>query len=199
MSIAEKLQTIAENEQRVYEAGIEEGKKAEHDAWWEVYQQGGKPMAVNYMFAFDRWTDAVYKPKYPIRSSSSTISNTFYSSGISDTVVDIDARGVQLAATFSYAYSLKKVRKLMVDESTTYNNPFNGTRALVELGIEGTIGQNGFNVSPCTLLSHDSLMSIINALKSGVSGLTVTLGSTNLAKLTDAEKAIATQKGWTLA
>lgn len=41
MSIAEKLQTIVENEQRVYEAGknkgIEEGKKLEYDRFWDEY------------------------------------------------------------------------------------------------------------------------------------------------------------------
>jgi hypothetical protein len=44
-------------------------------------------------------------------------------------------------------------------------------------------------------------MSIIYALKdySGTStSKTVTLGTTNLNKLTEAEKAIATQKGWSL-
>ena len=46
-------------------------------------------------------------------------------------------------------------------------------------------------------------MSIINCLKdystdtSGTSH-TVTLGTTNLAKLTDEQKAIATEKGWSL-
>lgn len=48
-------------------------------------------------------------------------------------------------------------------------------------------------------LTHDSLMSIINNLAEVSSTKTLTLGSTNLAKLTDDEKAIATNKGWTLA
>lgn len=67
---------------------------------------------------------------------------------------------------------------------------------------DSTIACNGLDVSACTELTHDSLISIINALqdKTSISGTwAVTLGSTNLAKLTDAEKAIATQKGWTLA
>ena len=52
--------------------------------------------------------------------------------------------------------------------------------------------------SDCTNLTHDSLMSIINNLKTVTSTKTLTLGTTNLAKLTDDEKAIATNKGWTL-
>lgn len=49
------------------------------------------------------------------------------------------------------------------------------------------------------LLTHDSLLNIIDVLADGVSGKTLQLGSANLNKLTAAEKAIATNKGWTLA
>ena len=55
------------------------------------------------------------------------------------------------------------------------------------------------NFSECTKLTHDSLLSIITALDPITTALTLTLGETNLAKLTDAEKKIATDKGWTLA
>ena len=37
MSIAEKLQQIAENEQNVYDAG----KKAQYDEFWDNYQNKG--------------------------------------------------------------------------------------------------------------------------------------------------------------
>lgn len=50
----------------------------------------------------------------------------------------------------------------------------------------------------CIALSHDSLMVIINGLQT-VEGKTLTLGAENLAKLTDEEKKIATDKGWTIA
>ena len=52
-----------------------------------------------------------------------------------------------------------------------------------------------FSMSP--LLTVESLINIINGL--ATSSATLTLGSTNLAKLTDEQKAIATNKGWTLA
>lgn len=51
-------------------------------------------------------------------------------------------------------------------------------------------------------LTHESLMNVINGLydrkSAGYSTVTLKFGSTNLAKLTDEEKAIATNKGWTL-
>ena len=87
-------------------------------------------------------------------------------------------------------------------KGTDFTRTFYYCSALVDLNIVGTINAIGLNVSYSTLLSHDSLMSIINALadKTGVSGtFKVTLGSTNLAKLTADEIAIAEGKGWTLA
>lgn len=114
-------------------------------------------------------------------------------------VIDMTAAATNSSAMFRDCYILVTIEKLIVASGNNYNSTmFQSCRSLQNLVIEGTIGQNGFDVHWSTQLSHDSLMSIINALKSGVSGLTVTLGSANLAKLTDAEKAIATEKGWTL-
>lgn len=48
-------------------------------------------------------------------------------------------------------------------------------------------------------LTHDSLLVVINGLQTVTTTQTLTLGSANLAKLTDAEKKVATDKGWTLA
>ena len=53
--------------------------------------------------------------------------------------------------------------------------------------------------SYCENLTYDSLMVVINGLQTVTETQTLTLGSTNLAKLTDEEKQIATDKGWTLA
>lgn len=98
--------------------------------------------------------------------------------------------------------NLVTIEKMVLTENTPLTGWFNGCTALENIVFEGTIGTNGLNLSYSPNLTHDSLMSVINALKdySGTSTTrTVTFGSDNLAKLTDAEKKIATDKGWTLA
>lgn len=106
---------------------------------------------------------------------------------------------------FYYSPMLHSVDKLILkdDGTQTFTNAFIGCSGLENLIIEGTIGQNGFNVQWSTNLTHDSLMSIINALqdKTGdTSGTiwTVTLGADNIAKLTDEEQQIARDKGWVI-
>lgn len=50
--------------------------------------------------------------------------------------------------------------------------------ALEEIRFSGVIGQNGFDFKDCTKLSKTSITSIINALSTTTSGLTVTLSKT---------------------
>ena len=103
-------------------------------------------------------------------------------------------------------YGCQKVTSLSItlpDRELVFTNFVRDMIALENLDITGTINGNGFNISWSTKLTHDSLMSIINALadkSEDTSGTiwTVTLGETNIAKLTDEEINIATQKGWVL-
>jgi hypothetical protein len=55
-----------------------------------------------------------------------------------------------------------------------------------------------FDLSYCEKLTHESLMNVINNLAEVETYTTLTLGSVNLDKLTDDEKAIAINKGWIL-
>ena len=56
------------------------------------------------------------------------------------------------------------------------------------------------DISASTKFTREALLEIIGNLKAQTSGSKkLTMGSTNLAKLTDEDKAIATNKGWTLA
>lgn len=115
----------------------------------------------------------------------------------------IDISNVTITAgMFSYCDVLTSIEKLIVSEKTgaLSSGIFVGCSKLTHIRFEGTIAKS-LHLSN-TNLDHDSIMSAINCLKD-ISGtgttLTLTLGTTLLAKLTDTEKAIATQKGWTLA
>ena len=105
---------------------------------------------------------------------------------------------------FRLCKSLHTVDALSFGDNCSFGNTFWNCTNLVNLTLNGSITKNGFNVSWSKSLSHDSLLGILNALKdysedaSGTSWV-VTLGTANLNKLTDEEKAIATQKGWTIA
>lgn len=102
---------------------------------------------------------------------------------------------------FSYCSNLATIDGITFPISTSANvsNAFQGCSKLADITeVGGEIVINGLNFSPCSKLSHDSLMRIINALKKDGSTHSITFGTTNLNKLTDAEKAIAIEKGWSL-
>lgn len=56
---------------------------------------------------------------------------------------------------------------------------------------------HSIDISPSTKFAKDTLVNLINNLAT-VTDKTFKMGSTNLAKLTDTEKAVAINKGWTL-
>lgn len=102
---------------------------------------------------------------------------------------------------FLYCQSLQKVRIENIQSVTMYQGMFSYCTGLVDLEITGELRLTGFDVSQSTLLSHESLLNILNILEdktTDTSGTNwkVTLGSTNLAKLTEEELEIAYQKGW---
>ena len=55
-----------------------------------------------------------------------------------------------------------------------------------------------FNISFSTNFTKEALVEILNNLATITTTQTLTMGATNLAKLTDSDKAIATDKGWTI-
>lgn len=97
---------------------------------------------------------------------------------------------------------IKIIDEFISSERTIFTkDTFQFATNLEEVNFSGVITSDNFNVSYCTKLTHDSLMSIINTLYdySGTATTkTITLGAENLAKLTDAEKKTATDKGWSL-
>ncbi len=106
-----------------------------------------------------------------------------------------------IGGVFSNCRVLHTIDKIKLNENIKYQSWFASNNELANLLIEGVIGQSGFDFSQAKKLTHSSLMSIISSLKDysgSTAAHTLTLGSTHLAKLSDAEKAIATGRGWTL-
>ena len=105
-------------------------------------------------------------------------------------------------STFADCKNLHTIDELYFAPTTTIGSTlFNGCVNLVNLTITGTLATNGFDVSPCTKLSKESITSIIKALSDTTSGLTVTLSQTaiNNAFTTDEWNAlVATKKNWTI-
>lgn len=109
----------------------------------------------------------------------------------------------RLRYVFYHASNLVTIRKFILkdDGSQTFTSLFPNCSRLENLIIEGTIGQNGFDISGSPKLSKASITSIINALSTTTSGLTVTLSQTavNNAFTTDEwNTLIATKSNWTI-
>lgn len=98
---------------------------------------------------------------------------------------------------------LRYIPSLDFSSATNINNMFNGCASLIVIGEVSNIKISGINLNQAPCLNHDTLMRFLNALydyasEGSSATYTLTLGAANLAKLTDEEKAIATNKGWTL-
>lgn len=81
--------------------------------------------------------------------------------------------------------------------STSNNNCFQACGELADVTGNPNF-KASFVLSKCTKLTHDSLMVFINGLQTVTTTQKLTLGSNLLYKLTDDEKKVATDKGWTL-
>lgn len=231
MNIAEKLTTIAENEQKVYNAGYEKGKAeggGETEDFWGQFQNYGA--RTNYQYAFANTGFEVINPPYGFENL--TNASQMCSGCKAEEIVIYNSKTASWDSAFFNCQNLLRIKghiafppstvtkymcraceKLKEFESldvselsianTQFVEAFSLCSALEEIRFTGTISCNvKFSYSPN--LSHDSLMSIINALtdySEDTSGTThkLTIGTTNVSKLTDEEKDTIYQKGWTYA
>ena len=80
------------------------------------------------------------------------------------------------------------------------SNTFGGCSAVTDIRL-GTGWNYAAVFSFTEQLTHDSMVAMIASLKdlTGTTAKTLTLGATNIARLSAAEQAVATAKNWTLA
>lgn len=57
-----------------FEDGIEQGKQAEYDRFWDAFQQGGNRTSYANAFQYEWWNDISFKPKYDLICKGSTSS-----------------------------------------------------------------------------------------------------------------------------
>lgn len=107
--------------------------------------------------------------------------------------------------TFSSCKKLHTIAKLGVDANTKYENTFQYCYEIQSITIDGIIGQNRFDIHWSTKLSADSLKSIINALSTTTTGLTITLPTTAQSNYEEVYGSgswatlVATRSNWTIA
>lgn len=217
MSIADKLQVIAENEQRVYQAGYEKGlaegdgsgydqgyaagQQAEYDCFWDVYQanialRGGYA----YCFYGQGWNPTTFKPKYDFDCGTNSYA-MFSWSDIVDIEKTIDARNcTNFQQAFLRAEKLKTIRLLRVSEKTNLSSAFSYTTSLENITFDGEIG-NSIGFINSSKLTDASVQSIIDHLKdmTGETAPKLTFHADVGGRLTQAQKDAISAKNWTLA
>ena len=109
-----------------------------------------------------------------------------------------DTRNVKYMSNMLYeCSSLKSVPAFDTGNVEYMSEMLRGCSNLTEIHMLN-IGTN-LDIHWSTKFTREALLEIIGNLKTVTSTKTLTMGATNLAKLTEEDKEIATNKGWTLA
>lgn len=208
MSIAEKLTTIAENEQKVFDAG----KQAEYDAFWDAYQLGGNRKNYVHAFSYTGWNESNLKPKYVVQPTNA--SNMFYQMGyiegsytvdlrpIKDKldfsqatnmnyafqtskithigVVDVRNCGSNLNNTFGNMYDLKEIEKIIVCETNTFPSTFAQCWAN-KITFEGVVASDlALGQVRCNKANFENIFGVLSKTTNGKT-LTLNKGAVNSA------------------
>lgn len=223
MNISEKLTTIAENEQKVYEAG----KTEMNEVWWRAISNNYKRTEWTYAFQhadirnvgtpqgtitvkdgidrmFQSCTTGDSIPAFFDFSKVTSAIHAFRYTKIK-VFADLNIPAIKnLNGTWQGCNNLETIELIRCLESSNFEATFSNCESLKDVTFEGVIGTNiSFATSP--LLTKETLLSnggngVFGKLKVLDEGETriITLHADTKAMLTDAEKAIATQKGWTI-
>ena len=114
------------------------------------------------------------------------------------TIPTLDTSNVtDMQGMFANCSSLTSVGQLDASKCIYFDNMFSNCSSLTSIGLY--LFTRSVNISS-TALGHDALVAFLNQAGTAYgSSQKITMGSAKLALLSDEEKAIATNKGWTLA
>ena len=113
-------------------------------------------------------------------------------------LIAIDTSNVKnMQCMFYYCTNLTSIPQLDTSKVTNMQSMFYKCTSLTSIGMYGFT--RSIDISS-TALEHDALVAFLNQAGTAYdSSQKITMGSAKLALLSDEEKAIATNKGWTLA
>ena len=117
-----------------------------------------------------------------------------------DFIAGLDTSNVtDMSEMFNSCRKLEKVPRLDAKNATNMSGMFYDCGSITQIKIIN-IGAN-LEISHCIEMEREALLEVLGNLKdlTGSTGATLTLGSTLLAKLTEDDIAIATNKNWTVA
>ena len=133
-------------------------------------------------------------------SQCTAFSYTFYgNSGITEIPTIDMSKSIAAASVFANNKALETIG-LIVGEKLVFNNIVSNCTSLENITITGVIAQSGFDVRSSTKLTKASIESIINALSTTTSGLSITLSQTavnNAFETTEGAADGSTSDEWT--
>ena len=116
-------------------------------------------------------------------------------------VIEFDSIVNKPIVNMNYAFHnnkyIEEIPALDATKVLGLSTAFRGSTGILKIHLTNI--SNDIDISSCTKMTADSLLEVLNNLATVTSTMTCTLGADNLAKLTEEDKAIATNKGWTLA
>ena len=131
-------------------------------------------------------------------SKVTDMSEMFYScSNLTSVPLFNTSKVIDMSYMFLNCSKLTSIPSFDTDKVTDMDKMFHGCLRLETIHMLN-IGTN-LDIHYSTKFTREALLEIIGNLKTVTSTKTLTMGATNLAKLTEEDKAIATNKGWTLA
>lgn len=209
-----------------YAAGQSAGDDGYYDAFWDAFQQNGTRTNYQYAFAYG-WDDETYRPKIiPKPVGQGTANYMFQKSKI--TRIDLtNFDGTEITSSTGIFTGADAVTYLEVDfplctslanslyqlsalKTIVLHNlngcmlgGFIGAKALENVTFNGTFGGEYMEMLQSDLLTYESLQNVIEAAYDYAADPDdkthrVGLHATAKAKLTEADIAKLTQKGWTL-
>lgn len=195
MDIAEKTLRLKQDFDDVFESGRKN--------WFDSYLS--PKTATMGLFAGYGWNDSTFKPTCDIELTGyspytfyyckvtdlvarlnecgvkmycgtlSQLQNAFAYSAIT-TVPYLDLTNCnQYNNIFNNGTNIRTIEGIKVTSDKAFTSTFANCTSLVNLTIDGTIGQNGFDIHWSTKLTAKSIDSIVRALTTAKSGLTITL------------------------